>query len=339
MRYTFQGVDIRSVVLLVGLSFEFTCAELCLTGSSCKPIHIKDKDKIITTFDDQSSELSKDFEQCDHVGIFKCGYVCPPCFYHRIMNCIVPSFLTYKEFQDRSKQHKNNCIFIDAALDEFVDMLKIPTLKKIHYNSSMTNYTLNKNVNVTFGLDDESKRKEAVESLRAMFKDESSDGTPTILTHNRVGHTRTFQHYNHVIELLKSQVVGARFVEYDAKMSMLETFRLFSKATVYVHYHGASGANTVMMPNNSLVIEISTFDDNHCDKPWRTNKVVSKWFHPSKQWIVHRIPLRQVNIDDSLYGLSKDRDHIIKDAKTINITPCDIINIASIINAWTGRST
>ena len=64
---------------------------------------------------------------------------------------------------------------------------------------------------------------------------------------------------------------------YDGEHTSLNgTVQIFNEHDVFVHFHGAAGANAIFMPPSSLVIEISTFINYESTRQWRSNAKIAR---------------------------------------------------------------
>ena len=121
--------------------------------------------------------------------------------------------------------------------------------------------------------------KEATRELRRNITaklDHSVSEHPRILLTNRRD-TRRIENFEEVVAEF-SNVFGAnRTTVYDDKGSTLEkTVEIFNDHDIFVHFHGAAGANAIFMPPLSLVIEVTTFINYESSKQWRSNAKVAR---------------------------------------------------------------
>ena len=121
---------------------------------------------------------------------------------------------------------------------------------------------------------------------------------------------------------------------YRGDASILDTIRLFAGAAAVVGYHGAGVTNSLFMPNQACVTEMSAYCDAEHRTVWRNcGECVTQWT-PWLRWKLHKIPFRDMLEANGLAPTATvpaDRDSWLKNLLYVGVL------IAGLIGALSAR--
>jgi hypothetical protein len=129
---------------------------------------------------------------------------------------------------------------------------------------------------------------------------------------------------------------GRKVVTYRGDASILDTIRLFAGAAAVVGYHGAGVTNSLFMPNQACVTEMSAYCDAEHRTVWRNcGECVTQWT-PWLRWKLHKIPFRDMLEANGLAPTATvpaDRDSWLKNLLYVGVRPEEMGRIVEDVHA------
>lgn len=273
-----------------------------------------------------------------------------PAYFHIIIDCMVPLYGSIDELlrlnqaiQDDDigrniSKDIRNCILVDDIAERLVDQLRLPKIAKIKYQSDVT-YCIKEETALIYDYSGKSYKLRNYEEERLFTKwmrgnltsmmPPPSSQTVKILVTNRQK-LRTIQNFDSFVDKLSTIFGRENVTTYDERTTFEQMIKIFSSHNVFIHFHGAAGANSVFMPANSLVLEISTFLGYESDTQWRSNARVSR-VNENLTWIVYSVPLSQVNIEKGEVLKAQSRNQLLHYMPSLYLTTFDMSNIINVI--------
>lgn len=277
-----------------------------------------------------------------------------PAYFHIVIDCMVPIYGTVNEWLLKQKLPKvestnssepHDCILVDDVSERLIDQLNVPHAIKVHtrYDPDMT-YCIHEKATLIYDYLGKSykMRRYGEERLfsrwmRGNLTSMSSAPLLPALTNdlkivvtNRLK-LRTIDNFDFFVKKLEAFFGRENITTYNEKTTFEKTVSLFSGHNVFIHFHGAAGANAIFMPPNSLVVEISTFADyESANKQWRSNARVSR-VHDNLTWVVYSVPLSQINVNEGDVLKAESGNELLHYMPSLRLTSFDINNIINIV--------
>jgi hypothetical protein len=121
---------------------------------------------------------------------------------------------------------------------------------------------------------------------------------------------------------------------YYGNETLLETVAKFSNARIVVGFHGAGHANAIFCQNETVVVELSWYQDAKSDKLWRTNDKVGR-LHGRLHWLVYALRLSESI--PTWHDINKKGNgpvsELFQEMKKVHLPTADALNVVNLIKA------
>lgn len=121
---------------------------------------------------------------------------------------------------------------------------------------------------------------------------------------------------------------------YYGNETLLQTVEKFSNARIVVGFHGAGHANAIFCQNETVVVELSWYQDAKSDKLWRTNNKVGT-IHGKLHWILYALRLSEsIPTWRDINGKGNGPvSELFQDMKKVHLPTADALNVVNLIKA------
>ena len=290
-----------------------------------------------------------------------CDLTCCPVstyagFYHKLVDCMVPSLLTlYKAMLNRDVA---KAAIIPDHLADFYDII-IPhssLIERILHGSKNTAcYIVASDQAVVNQVAENADLRDLWKAVYAsqawtVFQEsvhhglasrsEAGGTSPRAARHRRLPRpggagsiafiqrhgSRVFDNVNDIIAALHLAFPDWHVQIFHGNETAAQTMAMFAQSKVVIGYHGAGLANALFSPAGTIVLEFTTMKDVDSMALWRTNAAIER-IHSNMTWIQHAVDLDHLDNGQGSAGAfvdavraTPDRDHLIKDIKYVHIS-------------------
>lgn len=250
-------------------------------------------------------------------------------YYHRFNDCILPSYSWLEDLPER-----DTLLFSNRNFREILAVM-VPTQKIEWLAKNEACFYVKPDATIISRQPEPDPyflRANRSHSLRTKVWQQTKNSlfeSRGILILQRAK-TRRFTGASQVDLLSKSLSkfgVPVRF--YYGNESFTRTVALFEGSDIVIGYHGAGSINTMFCRPWSLNIEITTFSDTNHARVWRTNERLVREGTVDVLWEKFFVPIPVTNL--TLFSEVKDKDHFIKNQRTVPLTIGDILGIESLV--------
>ena len=339
-----------NLLILVVLFFEpFTANSSCFPCGKCKNNGLLDRTAQFVTDPASCMPESRVIDLTSFSTV--CDLTCCPvsdhwAYYHKLVDCMVPSLLTlHKALQSRDSA---KVAIIPDHLADFYDVI-IPHSSSIermqHHTRSTACYIVASDTAVvnreaeSMKLPDLWREVHASQAWsafqqsmhRGLARSEAGGTYPRAARHRhsssaaihghlppigsagtitfvqRHGRSRVFANAGDILAALHAAFPDWHVQIFHGNETVVQTMAMFAQSNVVIGYHGAGLANALFSPAGTIVLEFTTMKDVDSIALWRTNAVIGK-VHPNLTWIQHAVDLDR--LDNGSDGAAKFVDAV-----------------------------
>jgi hypothetical protein len=309
-----------------------------------------------------SKQACLDATRFDRLFDLSCAFTARAAAFHRVVDCLVPNF----DVVDAALAAANDTAAVAAAgggpallvphyLAPFAELLLPPALALPHLELSARRrcVRLAPGATVAYGTGTRNVTRAGLAARVARFRalalqragvavDDSPAKTPKVVLLERTPAAgRNFYDAAAVRAALAGALRVSPVATYHGNETLLQTIRLFASASVVIGFHGAGVVNAVFGPQSAVIMELTLLADEAAPlpRPFRSNAIpLLPLLPPASRWLTYALPATAAHLPNAtelaaLKETKTDRDHVLKHASDIRVSPVDVFNIAAAIKA------